>query len=49
MAVHTLYKLEEGQVLVVMGHFTKAELYWLNKDGYRVNHPKRNKNGIGVA
>lgn len=43
-----LYKYHDGDTLVVVGHFTKSELFELKMQGYRVHQPNVNKNGIPV-
>lgn len=46
--MQTLYKMQDGDVLIVVGHFNKNEIRELKLQGYRVDQPNVNKNGIPV-
>ena len=45
----TLYKKQDGQTLLLAGHFNKAELQAYKRQGYRMRDPNVNKHGIPVA
>lgn len=45
----TLYKMQDGEVLVVTGHLSRQEVKELMKQGYRSKNPRVNKNGIPVS
>lgn len=47
--MQTLYKLQDNQLLVVVGDFTKNEIGTLKNEGYRFDNPSLNKNGIKIA
>lgn len=44
----TLYKMQDGDVLVIVGHFSRYELQELKREGYREYRPNTNKHGIPV-
>lgn len=46
--IKTLYKKQDGEKLVVVGHFTYKEVGQLMREGYRSKKPVYNKNGIKV-
>ncbi len=46
--IRTLYKTQEGQLLIATGHFTKEEIKSLMRAGYRFREPNVNKHGIRV-
>ncbi len=44
----TLYKLRDGDLLIVTGHLSKQEVKDLTRQGYGLRNPLLNKNGIPV-
>ena len=44
----TLYKLQDGELLVVTGHLSKAEIKEYKLLGYRMQNPTVNKHGIPI-
>lgn len=44
--IKTLYKKQDGDLLVITGHFSRQELKALQQDGYRLQEPQVNKHGI---
>ncbi len=45
----TLYKLQDGQLLIITGHLNKHEINMYKHEGYRKDNPLINKSGIRVA
>lgn len=43
-----MYKRVDRQTLVVVGHLSKAEIREYKREGYRMDIPNVNKNGIPV-
>lgn len=46
--LRTLYRMEDGKRLVIYGHFSKYEIAALKQEGWRMDKPNVNKNGIPV-
>lgn len=44
----TLYKLRDGQTLIITGHLSKQEIQEFKRQGYRHRDPQLNKHGIPV-
>lgn len=44
-----LYRRVDGKNLVVYGHFNKQEIIELKQEGWRLDEPQVNKNGIPVG
>ena len=42
----TLYKLQDGQLLTITGHLNKQEINMYKHEGYRLDNPLINRNGI---
>lgn len=47
--IKTLYKKQDGDLLVITGHFSRQELKALQHEGYREREPNVNKHGIPVC
>ena len=47
--MNVLYKKQDGQTLVIAGHFNKHELKEYNRQGYKFRNPDGNKHGIRVV
>lgn len=47
--MNRFYKMRDGQLLVVYGHFTKQEVAMLKREGYRPDRPNTTKNGIRIC
>ena len=45
----TLYKKQDGQTLILVGHFNKHELRFYKQLGYKKKNPDVNKHGIRVV
>ncbi len=45
----TLYKLRDGDLLIVTGHLSKQEVKDLIRQGYRHREPQINRHGIPVG
>lgn len=45
----TLYKKQDGQTLILVGHFNKHELRFYKQLGYKQRNPDVNKHGIRVV
>lgn len=43
-----MYKRIDGKRLVVVGHLSKAEIREYKRQGYRMDIPNVNKNGIPI-
>ncbi|MFJ7971290.1 hypothetical protein [Psychrobacillus sp. NPDC096389] len=48
MLITTLFKFTDRHSLVVCGHMTKQEIASLKAEGWRIEQPNVNKNGIPV-
>lgn len=44
-----LYKMRDGQTLIVFGHLSKREVAELKKEGYRPDRPNTTRNGIPIC
>lgn len=49
MRLVEMYKRVDRRTLVVVGHLSKAEIAEYKRQGYRLDAPQVNKNGIPVG
>lgn len=47
--IRKLYQRVDGKNLVIYGHFNRQEVAELKREGWRLDEPEVNKNGIPVG
>lgn len=48
LRIKSLYRKIDGRVQVICGHLTKQEVAEFKREGWRVDQPQINRNGIPV-